>query len=160
MFLGKVIANSLFVLVQCVVLYFVGFVIYPLSTNYANPLVIMFILFLAGLFGLTAGLTFSVLSSSKEGAIQFVPFTVLILLMLGDFFFIKFYEIPKAVENLAYITPMSLSYKLLEASIADVYGFTDSLVSGWHGNFLFKLGLWTLVLIVVGLIKFNLERKK
>ena len=159
MYLGKLIANALFVLIQSIFLYIVAFVIFSPGKIYGNPIILVLLVFVIGLFGVTLGLTISVLTRNREQAIQFVPFAVLLLLTLSDFFFIERYGVPEGIKTISLYSPLSLSYKMLQSATADTYGFTDMLVGNFQENYFLKIILWIGLLLILSLIKFNFEKK-
>lgn len=159
MYLGKIITNALFVLIQSVLIYIVGFVIFPAGKIYSSPINIILLLFIIGLFGVVLGLTISILSKSREQAIQLVPFLILLLLMASDFFFIEKFGVPEGMKTISLYSPLSLSYKMLHSATTDTYGFSDMLVGGFQQNYFLKLVLWIVLLFILSLLKFNFEKK-
>src|SRR3989338_664450 len=59
MFLGKLTTNALFIFLQCIIIYLIAFIVFPITKNYANPLLVISLLFLVGLFGSSLGLLIS-----------------------------------------------------------------------------------------------------
>lgn len=159
MYFGKLIANSVFVLIQSIFIYIVGFIIFPAGKIYGSPVIVILLLFVIGLFGAVLGLTISIFSRSREQAIQLVPFLILLLLMAGDFFLIEKFGIPEQIKTLSSYSPLSVSYKMLQSATADTYGFTDMLLGSFQENYFLKIILWTILLVTIGLLKFNFEKK-
>ena len=159
MYLGKLITNALFVLLQSIFLYIVAFVIFSPGKVYGNPIILILLIFIIGLFGVTLGLTISVFAKNREQAIQFVPFAVLLLLTLSDFFFVERYGISEGIKTISLYSPLSLSYKMIQSVTADTYGFTDMLVGSFRDNYFLKLVLGIILLSVSSLLKFNFEKK-
>lgn len=148
MYLGKLLANLVFVFVQLVLMYITGFIIFP-ARNYGSSATIFLFLFLIALFGLVSGLMISIFSKNREQAIQFVPFFILILIALsGIFTFDNAQNINSIVDNM----PLTLSINGLKDIMLNGVGFEDVI-----GNVIGLL-IWIISIIGVGLIKFNLEK--
>ncbi len=159
MYFGKLVTNALFVLLQSVLIYFVGFVIFPAGKIYGGPLIIILLLFIIGLFGVILGLTISIFSKNREQAIQLVPFLILLLLIGSDFFFIERFGVPEGVKKISSYSPLSLSYKMLQSSTADTYGFSDMIAGTFQENHFLKILLWIILLSILGILKFNFEKR-
>ena len=160
MYFGKIIANSLFVLTQSILIYITAFVIFKQGSVYANPLILILLIFLVGLFGLALGLTISIVSRNREQAIQMVPFAILIMLTLSDFFFVERFGVPENVKEIASYSPLSISYKMIQTSTSDIYGFTDMVIGSFQENHFLKMVLLIGILLIIGLLWFNLEKRK
>lgn len=160
MYLGKVIANAGFVLIQSMILYLVAFIWFPPVKVYANPVILLLLIFFIGLFGIVLGFTISIFARNKEQAIQLVPFIILLLLMVGDFFFVEIFGVPEQIKTISLVSPLSTSYKMLQVTIEDTYGFIDMITNTLSHNYLGKLALWIMSLSLISIIKFNLERGK
>lgn len=149
MFLGKLFANVLIALIQCLLIYLIG--IKYLKIYVAGPEIgVLIILILTSVIGTSLGLTFSVFSKSKEQAVQLVPLTILIFLVLSGIF-IKVEEMPSTINSIASNLPLTLSYQslwnimLMGQEILDVQ--IESL----------KLTVWFILITFVGLAKFTTE---
>ncbi len=151
MYFGKLFANLIIVLIQVVLIYLFGFIIFP-ARNYAGFIPIILFLFLIALFGLISGLTISIFSKNKEQAVQLVPFFVLILLLFSGSL-IPLEQMPSNVQVIAQNMPLTLGTQSLKMLSLDGVGFEDV-----QSNMI-KLITWITIILSLGLLKFNLERK-
>lgn len=149
MYFGKLIANFIFVFIQIILIYIAGFILFP-ARNYGNSAAIFLFLLLIGLFGLVSGLAVSIFSKNKEQAIQFVPFFVLVLLLLSGVF-VPLEQMSEGMKGIASILPLTLGSNALNSMMLDGWGFED--VTGA------ALGLiiWIIIIITIGLLKFKYE---
>jgi len=151
MYLGKLFANLVIVIIQVILIYLFGFIIFP-AKNYGGFISITLFLFLIALFGLISGLTISIFSRNKEQAIQFVPFFVLVLLLFSGIL-IPLDQMPMGVQSFAKNMPLTLGTQSLKMLSLDGVGFEDV-----HTNMI-KLITWIVSFALIGIIKFNFERK-
>jgi ABC-2 type transport system permease protein len=152
MYLGKLIANLLVVIIQVGIVFSIGFFVFP-AKNYGDPILVLLLLFLISLFGLLSGFTISIFSKNREQAIQLVPIVVLILLLLSGIL-IPLTDMPSDMKSIAENLPLTISTNSLKLVTLDGQGFEEI-----QGN-VTKLSTWIVGLFVIGVIKFNLERKK
>src|SRR3989344_5564625 len=152
MYFGKLFANLIFVLLQVILIYTFGFIVFP-ARNYGNPLSVLLFLFLIALFGLISGLTISIYSKNKEQAVQLVPFFVLILLLFSGLF-VPLEQMPENILLIAENMPLTLGSQSLKMLTLDGVGFEDVQFKMW------KLLSWIGVITLAGLVKFELERNR
>jgi|SRR3989338_3636686 len=152
MYFGKLFANLIFVLLQVIIIYIFGFIIFP-ARNYGSPIPILLFLFLIALFGLISGLTISIFSKNKEQAIQLIPFFVLILLLFSGLF-VPLDQMPGNIRLIAENMPLTLGSQSLKMLTLDGVGFEDVQFKMW------KLLSWIGVITLAGLVKFELERNR
>ncbi|MBI2666752.1 ABC transporter permease [Candidatus Woesearchaeota archaeon] len=151
MYFGKLLANALIVILQVALVYLVGYVIFP-AKNYGNPIHVFFFLFLIGVFGLISGYTVSLFSKNKEQAVQLIPFFILLFLLFSGML-IKLDQMPANLRILAENLPFTLGVQSLKTLTLDGVGFEDV---QWN---VLKLGIWILLLVSMGVLKFVLEEK-
>ncbi len=152
MYLGKFFANGLIVIIQCLLIFFIIKYLFDVRL-FGNGYLVLLGLILLALFGLSIGLLFSVLTRTKEQAIQLVPFTILIFFVLSGII-IKPEAMSPIFKSISSNLPLTITTEILNKVM--VYGHTlQNLLSSF-----IKLILWTFFIIVLGLIKFNLESKK
>jgi ABC-type multidrug transport system permease subunit len=145
MYLGKLIANSIYLLAQIAVIYLASFVLFPIK-NYTSPFNVSVLLFLFGLFGIVTGLLISVISKNKESAIQLVP------LFSGSM--ISLDSMPQIISSIAKNLPLTLTNDSLRNLMLDGVGFEEILS---------KVGIlliWIFSFLIIGILKFKFESKK
>lgn len=152
MYFGKLLANIIFIILQVILVYIVGFVIFP-ARNYGSFIPIILSLFLIALFGLVSGFTISIFSKNKEQAIQLVPFFVLILLLFSGIL-VPLDQMPENIVLIAENMPLTLGSESLKTLTLDGVGFEDVQLD------MTKLLMWVLIIGLFGLLKFNFERKR
>jgi len=151
MFLGKLITNLIFVILQVILIYIFGFVIFP-AKNYSGPIPILVFMLLMAIFGLVSSLAISVFSKNKEQAIQLVPFLVLVLLLFGGIL-IPLDQFPSKIRPLASNSPLALGASSLKTLSLDGVGFEDVQLN------MIKMITWIIIIVLLGLLKFRFERK-
>jgi len=152
MYFGKLFANLIFVVLQVIIIYIFGFLVFK-ARNYGDFIPIFIFLLLIALFGLISGLTISVFSNNREQAIQFVPFIVLILLMFSGMM-VPLDQMPQNIRSIAENMPLTLGSQSLKMLTLDGVGFEDVQFNMW------KLLAWILIVTLAGLTKFRFERNK
>ena len=152
MFFGKLFANSIFVMLQIILVYVFGFLVFK-ARNYGEPIPIFIFLFLIGLLGLISGLTISVFSKNREQAIQLVPFIILILLLFSGIL-VPLDQMPDNIRLIAENMPLTLGSQSMKMLTLDGVGFEDVQFKMW------KLLSWIGVITLAGLVKFELERNR
>ena len=151
MFFGKLIANFLFVFLQCALIYVGAFVLFP-ARNYGNQLTVFLFIVLIGLLGLILGLAISIFSKNKEQAVQLVPFLVLILMLMGGII-VPLNQMPSHIVIVAGNSPLTLGVTSLKNLTLDGVGFEDVTVR------MILLLAWIVGIGAVSLLKFNFEKK-
>ncbi len=151
LFLSKLIANFLIVLIQSSLIYLSMFYLFPVR-NYGNIYIIFLIIVLTGLFGLTLGLFLSIISRSKEQAIELVPIILLILLIFSGII-IKTAYITPVMGFIATNSPLAIVSKSLEDIMLNGAGIEDVIIN------IYKFISWITLLILIGWLKFLFESK-
>lgn len=151
MYLGKWIANTLFVILQVIFIYVAGYIIFP-ARNYALDIYILIYLFLIAVFGSVTGLTISVFSKTREQAIQSVPIIMLILLLFSGNV-VQLEQMPSKIYAFAINSPLPLASESLKMLTLDGVGFEDVQINA------FKLLIWISVITLLGILKFKYERR-
>lgn len=151
MFLGKLTANSIFVLIQSFLVYLSGYILFP-ARNYGGPLGTFLIILLIGILGLISGLTISIFSKSKEQAVQLVPFYILILMLFSGVL-IPLEYMPADIEILARNFPLTLGIDSLKKLTLDGVGIEDVIPK------ITSLIIWIIGIGAISLAKFKLEKK-
>ncbi|MCX6819629.1 MAG: ABC transporter permease [Candidatus Aenigmarchaeota archaeon] len=151
MFFGKLIANIIINFIQVFIIFFIGLSIFGFYMI-GNPMDFLLILLITSLVGLSIGLTFSIFSKSKEQAIQLVPFTILIFIVLSGVL-IPLELMPINIRIIASNTPLALSSQSLnEISIggSSIFNMLDEII---------KMLVWVFVFTSLGLVKFMTEKR-
>ncbi|MBU1245725.1 MAG: ABC transporter permease [Nanoarchaeota archaeon] len=151
MFFGKLIANLIFVFLQCFLIFLSAYVFFP-AKNYGSPISVFLFILLIGIFGAVLGFFISIMSKNKEQAVQLVPFFVLILMVLSGIL-IPIDLMPTDIATITSIFPLTLGTTSLKTLTLDGVGFEDV-----FGNMLFLI-FWIVGLTFISLLKFKLERK-
>lgn len=145
MYLGKFTAGLVVVAIQCVLLILVGRVYGMILIGSTFDFFIL--LFILSAVGLALGLFFSVVSKTKEQAVQLVPFAVLVFLTLsGDL--IPPSDMPQVLAVFARNSPVTIANEVLR----------EIMLGGLGINRIETLLIWTGVLLVLGILKFNKEK--
>jgi len=151
MFLGKFATNMVFGAIQVVLIFTVGFYLLSLF-SLGNPFSVLLILLSVSFVGVSMGLCFSVFAKTKEQAVQLVPFTILVFLLLSGFM-IKIEEMPSVVAAIAWKTPLALS----SASLVSLM-FEGKIMKDVFENYA-VIVVWGVTFLIVGLAKFYFEKK-
>lgn len=152
LFFGKIISNFFFILFQCSLMYLSMVYLFP-ARNYGSDYIIFGFFILTGLFGLILGLCLSILSKTKEQAIELVPIILIVLLIFSGLV-VKIENMSYIMATIAKSTPLCLLYKGLQNIMLDGVGFEDVVA-----NF-YKLIIWVLSLSFISWLKFKLEVKR
>jgi ABC-type multidrug transport system permease subunit len=150
MYLGKFTAGLVVAAIQCVLLILVGGMY---GMIFIGSLLDFFItLFILSAVGLALGMLFSVASKSKEQAVQLVPFAVLVFLTLsGDLILLS--DMPSILTTFAKNSPVTIANEILREIMLGGHGILDFI------NKIEILMIWTGVLLALGILKFNTEKK-
>jgi ABC-2 type transport system permease protein len=146
-FFGKLIANSFFAFIQCVLLLAAGLLL-GLEIN-GSVEKFFLLLFLAALFGIALGLTVSVFAKTKLQAAYIIPLIVIVLMIFGGV-----------------IIPVSIMTEPLHSitehlPITVVYDGLKTIQNGSSTDInmkIFIIFIWTVVLLLIGIIKYSLEK--
>lgn len=151
MYLGKFLAGVVIALIQSFLFLAVGKAIYNMTMEGSFSLSFVF-LFFVSLAGLAIGLFFSVITKTKEQAVQLVPFTILIFLVLsGDL--IPLRDMPGILKDIAANSPITLANEGLRKVMLEGKSFDDIFAQ------VMKLFGWVIVMLIFGLTKFATEKK-
>ena len=149
LYIGKFLLNGLVVLILTILIAIEIVYIFPVSIL-GNSFLIFVYLFLLGLCGISFGLFFSVITKSKEIAVQLVPYIVLLFFTLIA---IPISVIPEYLEKYFTLLPVNAVFKGIMLvifsegfNIAKGYGITLLLI------------LWVFGLLILGILKFVLEK--
>ncbi|MFA5176133.1 MAG: ABC transporter permease [Candidatus Nanoarchaeia archaeon] len=151
MFFGKLITNSIFVFIQCFLVYFSGFILFP-AKNYGSHFWVFIFILLIGLFGLVSGLVISIFSKNKEQAVQIVPFYILIMMILSGSL-IPLDQMSHVIGLISNKLPLTMGISSLKNLTLNGVGFEDVLTS------LYYLISWIMGIGLIGLLKFKYEKK-
>lgn len=152
MYLGKITANFLYAILQVIVIYFFGYVVFP-AQNYGSFLGIFIFFLLIALFGVIFGLVISIYSKNREQAVQLVPFFILILLIFSGLF-VPLEQMPAGMQAVASFMPLTIEAEAVKMLSLDGVGFEDVLGRMWGLIFI------NLLFFYIGLRKFKKEAKK
>lgn len=147
--IGKFLLNGLMVLILTILIAIEVVYIFPVSIS-GNPFLIFVYLFLLGLCGISFGLFFSVITKSKEIAVQLVPYIVLLFFTLIA---IPISVVPEYLEKYLTLLPLNAFSKGIMLVIFSE-GFT--IIKGY--NTIILIVLWMLGLLILGILKFVLEK--
>ncbi len=150
MYLGKFLAGLSIALIQTVLIIIVAIEVYSM-TIMGSTLFYFVMLLLASTAGLSFGLLLSIISKTKEQAVQLVPFIILILLVLSGEL-ILFEDMPPLLSQISRNLPLSLAATTLK----------DIMLSGKSFQTLFmnvvKLLVWIVSLNSLAFVKFIREK--
>ena len=149
MYLGKLAMNMLVAMVQCALLLGTAMAFGVFMRG--NPVSIFLLMCIGAFTGLSMGLMFSALAGSKEQAVQLIPLSLLVLLVMSGLV-IEFNSMPNGVREIAEATPLALSMNAI--MMVMLAGQTLGAVLG-------KAGLlfgWGAVFCIIGLLKFSMEK--
>ncbi|RMF90161.1 MAG: ABC transporter permease [Methanobacteriota archaeon] len=135
---------------QAILILIIAIGFYSMTLN-GSPLLYTVILILASLVGLSFGLLFSIISKTKEQAVQLVPFVILIFIVLAGEL-ILFENMSSPLRQIAENLPLSLANQSLKAIMLHGKGFQSV-----FGD-LVKLILWIISLNVIAFIRFYTEK--
>lgn len=152
MYFGKLITNFVFVVLQIFFIYIFAFQILQIK-NYANPIHLILFYVLLGLFGLVSGLAISIFSDSKEQAIQTVPFFIITLLILSGII-IPIDQMAASLKNVVSFLPLTAVLSALLKLRLSGLGFEDVFKE------LITISGWIIIILIIGLSKFLLEKRK
>lgn len=152
MYLGKWLVNSGLAIIQVFLIYCVIMIIALVKiTN--DAMYILFTLILLAMFGTALGLLFSALFSTKETAMQIVPYVVLTFYILNPLV-ISLKTLNTAFSSVVHNLPFSLAYDTINNTM-----FSEAF-SGYATNLnILKLGVWALSTLIIGVIIFKLRKK-
>ena len=152
MYLGKWLVNSGLAIIQVFLIYFVIMIIAPIKiTN--DTTFILFTLILLAMFGTAFGLLFSALVSTKETAMQIVPYIVLTFYILNPLV-IPLETLNPTFSSVVNNLPFSLAYDTINNTMFSV------VFSKYINNLnILKLSLWALCSLIIGIIIFKLRKK-
>ncbi len=151
MYLGKFLAGVTVVIIQCFLFLVVGKVLYGMLLK-GSAYLFFVLLFMVSIVGLLTGLFFSVITKTKEQAVQLVPFAVLIFLVLsGDLIPIR--DMPSFLGQIASNSPITLANEGLRKVMLEGKNFQD--VSSQTA----KLLGWILGMLFLGGVKFAAEKR-
>lgn len=155
-YFGKLIVHFIIIMLQCLIIYLFGFILFPVKSNAPNSISIILFFFILGLFGLSLGLMISIFSKQKETAVQTAPYLILILFIVSLILILQTIlpagvNISSSITTLISNNPFALVSQPLfniqfKGQDFDSYSFM-------------KESLWVLFLITVSLLKFNSEKK-
>lgn len=151
MFLGKFLAGVPIILIQCILFWGIGKGYYNMTIE-GSLYLFLLLLFMVSLVGLLLGLFFSVITKTKEQAVQLVPLAILVFLVLsGDL--IPLQDMPALLRQFATNSPVTLANE----------GLKDIMLQGKSlqnvSSQLVKLFVWIIGLLAIGIIKFSTEKK-
>jgi ABC-2 type transport system permease protein len=151
MYLGKFLAGVVIVVIQSFLFLAVGKIAYNMTMEGSFYLSFVF-LFFVSLTGLAIGLFFSVIAKTKEQAVQLVPFTILIFLVLsGDL--IPLRDMPSFLKQIAASSPITLANEGLRKVMLEGKSFNEV------SNHVMKLLGWIDSMLIFGIVKFITEKK-
>jgi len=107
-------------------------------------------MFTLGMFGLISGFAISIFSGSKEQAIQFVPFYILILMLLSGIL-IPIDQMSVTLATVVQKLPLTLGASSLKTLSLDGVGFEDVV-----SKFLYLL-MWIFGIGLISWTKFRFE---
>ena len=146
-YFGKFIIGCIISVIQVLIVFFISFNVFNLPVN---PSLFLYILMLVAFFGIALGLFISMISSNKEQASQIVPFAILILFIFNGSL-ISLDRIVSPLKGIISSLPLATATDSLARMINSNQGFYEL-----QNNLIF-LGIWVLVIVAVGWIKFYLE---
>jgi ABC-type polysaccharide/polyol phosphate export permease len=163
MYLGKLTTNAIIAFLQCLII-LITTILFGVQIQ-GDVITVFVVLYATSLAGLSAGLFFSVISKSKEQAVQLVPFASLILLLLSG----AVMPIPSNLKQITSATPLALSYSSLSIIMLSCEDIVGALSTGSCRIIqprLFSIAdkitlllVWSVVFTICGLVKFELEGK-
>ena len=152
MYLGKFFTYFFVVLLQSFIIWIIVDPLFQVRMLGHSWLAFLFI-FSIGTFGIALGLLFSVITKTKELAVQLVPFTILVFFVLNGSI-IKPEVMPFAIKFIAANLPLTLVTDALNRVLVYGHGFQPLL------NNVFKLVLWIVGTVLLGLIVFHFENRE
>lgn len=151
MYLGKFLAGLVIVFLQSVLFVVVGMGLYNMLMM-GSSFLFLLLLIMISMVGLLIGLLFSVVTKTKEQAVQLVPFALLIFLVLsGDL--IPISDMPSLLELIAGNSPLTIANEALRGVMLDGDSYQEV------SSRVYKLIAWLLGTLVLGIINFSSERK-
>lgn len=151
MYLGKFLAGVTIVIIQCFLFLTVGKVLYNMLLK-GSVYLFFVLLVMVSIVGLLTGLFFSVITKTKEQAVQLVPFAILIFLVLsGDL--IPIADMPSFLGQIASNSPITLANESLRKVMLEGKNFQDV------SNQVVKLLVWIAGMLFLGILKFATEKK-
>lgn len=151
MYLGKYFANLVIAIVQCGLIFYVGYSIYQVNIQ-GSPVLVIILMVLSALFGLSLGLLISVISKTRDQAVQMVPFTILVLLVLSGVM-IPLSQMPPNIGIIANNLPLTLLSYGLESIMHNGAPFEAISVT------ILKMLGWIVGLLFLGISKFATEKQ-
>ena len=121
MYIGKFLAGLSIAVIQTVLMVFVATEFYSMTME-GSVFFYLVILLLASITGLSFGLLLSIISKTKEQAVQLVPFIILILLVLSGEL-ILFDDMPTLISQVSRNLPLSLAATTLKNIMLSGEGF-------------------------------------
>lgn len=158
MYLGKILTNTIIAFTQCFLM-FLMILLVGIEIQ-GNPISVLLILFAIAFMGLNMGLMFSVFSKTKEQAVQYVPYSIIALLVLSGVF-IQFKDMPASIRPIATLSPLALSYNALSVTMLSYNAISGTTLTKTRlvdvlSDFI-GLIVWAFIFMFLGLVKFKLE---
>lgn len=153
MYFGKLFVHSIIAFLQCLCIYVIGFVLFPVKNYALSPVPILVLFFLLALFGLSLGLLVSIFSNHKEAAVQITPYLILGLFVTSLILIFPGIAIGQSTKIFIVNNPVALISQSLNEIMLNGVGFEDISAN------VTRITFWIIGLILVSLLKFNFERK-
>ena len=150
MYIGKFLAGLSIAVIQTVLMVFVATEFYSMTME-GSVFFYLVILLLASITGLSFGLLLSIISKTKEQAVQLVPFIILILLVLSGEL-ILFDDMPTLISQVSRNLPLSLAATTLKNIMLSGEGFQSLSMN------VVKLLVWIVSLNSLAFVKFIGEK--
>lgn len=150
MYLGKYFANLMIAIVQCSLIFYVGYNIYGVKIV-GDPWAVLLIMMFAALFGLSLGLLISVITKTRDQAVQLVPFSVLVFLVLSGIM-IPIDKMPSDLALIASNLPLTLLNNALESIMHSGKSLEETM------TYNIRLFGWIIGFLSLGIIKFSSEK--
>lgn len=152
MYFGKLIVHSIVAFFQCLCIYLVGFILFPVKSYALSPILILVLFFLLALFGLSLGLAVSIFSKHKETAVQIAPYLILGLFVTSLILIFPGISISQSTKIFIINNPVALISQSLNEIMLNGVGFEDIAPS------IIKITIWIIGLIGLSSLKFWLEK--
>lgn len=152
MYFGKLFVHSVIAFLQCLCIYVVGFILFPVKSYALSPVPILVLFFLLALFGLSLGLAVSIFSKQKESAVQITPYLILGLFVTSLILIFPGIALNQGTKIIITNNPVALASQSLNEIMLNGVGFEDI------NSSIIKIGSWIVGLAVISLIKFRFEK--
>jgi ABC-type multidrug transport system permease subunit len=149
LYIGKFLSWGIVASLQAVVIFLISFFLFQVRTT-GNPMLVLIVLILIGLFGVSLGLFFSVICSTREQAIQLVPFTLLGLFILNPKI-INFDTLTPIFKTILENVPLNIAERSLNKIMVYGQGISQT------NTEIITLFLWIVIFVIFGIVKFLFE---